>query len=176
MRVLVLGIAAHGGTLKFSLTCDDLNQRGMEAPMKPLSLTVLILFCLPLVGSAGCASLSKYMPWGEKSDQDSQYEDDPVAAAAMRLRRPASSASAADASDDRGWSRRYAAPAETISYGMAMEEVQAVWGEPSAVDSAGDSRDGNQRWTYYSGLSSRYGLGSKRIVYFENGHVAGWKN
>ena len=58
---------------------------------------------------------------------------------------------------------------------MAMNDVTSIWGEPSNVDTAGDPRDGNQRWTYYSGLSSRYGLGSKRVVFFENGRVAGWR-
>jgi hypothetical protein len=142
--------------------------------MRSFSPTILILIWTLLLGSGGCASLSKFLPWGDGDPQETDSSEDPIAAAAMRLRRPASSQSV-DPTEERTWSRRYAPPAETISYGMAMEEVEAVWGEPSAVDSAGDSRDGNQRWTYYSGLSSRYGLGSKRIVYFENGKVAGWK-
>ena len=151
--------------------------------MKSLSLTFLIILWITLLGSSGCASISKYLPWGDdKGEQDNEYDGDPDAAAAMKLRKPASMSSSSDSSDSgddseqRNWSRRYSPPAETISYGMAMDEVTGVWGEPSQVDSAGDSRDGNQRWTYYSGLSSRYGLGSKRIVYFENGKVAGWKN
>lgn len=142
--------------------------------MKPFIPTVLILYWILLLGATGCASIQKYLPWGS-SDADSEYGDDPVAAAGMRLRKPASN-TGDDGSDDHSWSRRYSPPvADTISYGMDMNDVTSVWGEPGSIESAGDSSDGNQRWTYYSGLSSRYGLGDKRIVYFENGRVVGWK-
>ncbi len=145
--------------------------------MKSKSLTHLILLGAFALGAGGCASIAKYLPWNPVGGEaESDYADDPVAAAAMKLRRPASLDPGAGSADDRSWSRRSAPPAETIGFGMGMDEVTAIWGDPTHVDTAGDPRDGNQRWTYYSGLSSRYGLGNKRIVYFENGHVAGWKN
>lgn len=146
--------------------------------MRSLSLTILILLGVTLLSGGGCASVNKLLHFGnDDTEENSDNTDDPVAAAAMRLRKPASNpGESANSFEDRSWSPRYAPPAETISVGMGMDEVAAVWGEPTHVDTAGDPRSGNQRWTYYSGLSSRYGLGTKRVVYFEAGHVAGWKN
>jgi len=64
---------------------------------------------------------------------------------------------------------------EAINYqdlilGMNMDEVRAAWGEPREVEMAGDPRQGNHRWLYFNGLS----LLGRKIVYFENGRVAGW--
>lgn len=62
-----------------------------------------------------------------------------------------------------------------VRLGMAMDEVTQVWGDPREVDTAGDPALGNQRWTYTDGFSSRYSLGGKKIVYFEEGRVVGWE-
>ena len=153
--------------------------------MKDRSQTISVIFTLlTLTSGIGCASIAKNLPaWitgdSTASKDEADTSDDPVAAAAMRMRRPASSRLSADeeAASGRAWNRRYSPPvSDTVSYGMDMNDVTSVWGDPASVDTAGDPRDGNQRWVYYSGLSSRYGMGSKRTVYFENGHVVGWKN
>jgi hypothetical protein len=141
--------------------------------MRPYYLTVLFFFSIPLLTGAGCASIAKYLSF-EDSGSGSESDDDPITAAAMRMRRPASSPGL-DPDDDALWSHRSTPSADTISYGMAMEDVASIWGRPTHVDAAGTTQDGNQRWVYFSGLSSRYGLGSKRTVYFENGRVVGWK-
>lgn len=62
-----------------------------------------------------------------------------------------------------------------IVLGMGMEDVVQAWGEPRDVETAGDPRHSNQRWVYYDGISTRWGLGSSRTVYFENGKVVGWQ-
>ncbi|MGK5082111.1 hypothetical protein WDW37_02310 [Bdellovibrionota bacterium FG-1] len=128
----------------------------------------------------GCAAL------GLKDNSDDPRAD-PVAAAAARFRNPASdSRPAATESttqsgdlfgdDETGdEARAQTTYAEHLVLGMPMNQVMALWGQPSQVESAGDSREGNQRWTYFSGLSSRWGLGGRRVVFFEGGHVAGWQ-
>lgn len=148
--------------------------------MKTHYQTILFLIGTLLLGGGGCASITRLIKvdiLGDEVSEEAEQSSDPVADAAMRLRQPASEAYGDGSSGGRTWTSRYSSPtAETISYGMDMGEVSSIWGEPGSVDSAGDPREGNQRWTYYSGLSSRYGLGSKRVVYFEAGRVAGWKN
>ena len=59
--------------------------------------------------------------------------------------------------------------------GMSMAEVNSAWGEPLEVQNAGQIRHGNERWLYRTGLSSKYGLGQTRAVYFEGGRVVGWQ-
>ena len=59
---------------------------------------------------------------------------------------------------------------------MSTQEVRAAWGEPREVETAGDPRLGNEKWTYYNGLSSRWSISSTRIVYFEAGKVVGWRS
>jgi hypothetical protein len=142
--------------------------------------SVQLIFAVALtltfaLSSTGCAVLSlKSLGLGsDLSDEEQALVDDPIAAAAARFRSPASSA-ALDSGASR--ERRYAVTRENVTFGMGMGEVAAIWGDPSDVQSAGDPREGNQKWTYFSGLSSRYGMGSRRVVYFENGRVAGWKN
>lgn len=59
-----------------------------------------------------------------------------------------------------------------LTTGMNMSQVYRVWGQPGDVEVSGRGGTGNERWTYYDGLSQ--GLGSSRIVYFEQGKVVGW--
>jgi hypothetical protein len=134
------------------------------------------LFFLSLVFSfavSGCAAL-KLSDFGLADlagAGDQEIDFDPVATAAARVRSPANATSS-------GYERQdYAAPLGShLSLGMSMGQVIALWGDPSDVESAGDSRQGNQRWTYFSGLSSRWSVGARRVVYFESGRVAGWNN
>jgi hypothetical protein len=59
--------------------------------------------------------------------------------------------------------------------GMNMQDVLSVWGEPRNIESAGDPSLGNQRWIYSEGLSHPNSLSAARVIYFENGQVAGWE-
>ena len=64
-----------------------------------------------------------------------------------------------------------------LTTGMNMSQVFRVWGQPGDVEvsgarGSGPGGHGNERWTYYDGLSQ--GLGTSRIVYFEQGKVVGW--
>ena len=63
-----------------------------------------------------------------------------------------------------------------IILGMEMDDVSKAWGEPREVEIAGNPSYGNQRWTYFQGLSSRWSTSSARIIYFESGKVIGWQS
>jgi hypothetical protein len=133
----------------------------------------IALICLVLPSLFGCAALS---PWiAADPSEDANDASDPVAAAAARFRNPASLETGPVSSEEAPIHSTQAVP-EHIRLGMNMSQVHSIWGEPGQVESDGNPSEGNQRWTYYSGLSSRWGLGARRVVYFENGHVAGWKN
>lgn len=67
--------------------------------------------------------------------------------------------------------RRYS-PSDEIYVGMPMSEVLSAWGDPSNVQNAGAATQGNQRWTYSPSVN---GLTANRILYFEEGRVAGWE-
>lgn len=62
-----------------------------------------------------------------------------------------------------------------LVYGMKMDDVIAIWGQPRDVETAGDPRNGNQKWIYSNRPSNRWSLESFRIVYFESGTVVGWQ-
>jgi hypothetical protein len=147
---------------------------GTEASMKAFYPIILVQFLILPLALSGCAALNlKSLGFCSDTQDDQDVSEDPVAAAAARFRSPSSS----DQIQLREGSQAtpHAAPRDHILMGMRMDEVQNVWGQPSSVETAGESREGNQRWTYFSGLSSRWGMGSRRVVYFENGRVAGWK-
>lgn len=101
-------------------------------------------------------------------NDDSDLENDPVAKAAYQLRPNPGADPDVLAQIDLS---------EDVTLGMSMQRVRKLWGNPAEVDTAGDARLGNQRWTYIDGLSSRYSVRKPaRIVYFERGRVAGWEN
>jgi hypothetical protein len=114
--------------------------------------------------------------------QSDDFSDDPVARAALGLRDPYSRAPASLSSSgnddlDGSMQRERIAPTfNRLTLGMAMPQVIELWGKPSEVQTAGDANDGNQRWYYSEGVAGLYGLGSHRIVYFEQGRVAGWES
>lgn len=64
---------------------------------------------------------------------------------------------------------------QDLVLGMRMRDVRSMWGSPVEVDTAGAPGAGNERWTYYEGLSSRIAASNARIVYFEAGQVSGWE-
>ena len=139
----------------------------------------------------GCASL-----FGRQLSEEEQLaESDPVAASALKLRRGHESA-AVGAHSRHGHSslddsveldgsneiadleaiRLSAAKARRdVVTGMSSDEVRAIWGEPREVEHAELPGSGNERWTYYEGLSSRWSLSTARVIYFESGRVAGWE-
>jgi len=135
--------------------------------MKPLYLISLFSFLIPLF--SGCALL-------QQTNHDSELED-PIELAARQSQRltPEQLEELEDRQRfhheqiERG--RNYG----DIVLGMGTHDVVQAWGEPRDVETAGDPRHGNQRWVYYDGISSRWGLGSSRTVYFENGKVVGWQ-
>ena len=61
-----------------------------------------------------------------------------------------------------------------LRIGMEMNEVTSTWGEPWEVQVAGDVSRGNQKWSYFSGIQSRWDSAPIRVVYFEAGQVVGW--
>ncbi len=145
--------------------------------MKDLKQTFQITFVSILTLTlSGCAAL-RSIPFlgGSAAEEAAEENADPIAAAAERFRQPAFSEE--NSFDARARSPRANAPApESITTGMSMEEVRQAWGSPRNVETAGDFREGNQRWTYYQGLSSRWSVSPTRVVYFERGQVAGWEN
>ena len=62
-----------------------------------------------------------------------------------------------------------------ITLGMDRSQVQQAWGSPRDVSYAGDPRSGNERWMYTLSVSSSWGLGPRKVVYFEGGKVVGWE-
>lgn len=119
-----------------------------------------IILSLGALNLAGCALLNMQL-----GQDGTDYDDDPVAKAAMQVRAPASAPSANPEAD----------LGSELTLGMSMRRVRNLWGEPQDVATAGDTLAGNQRWTYYEGLSSRWAIRSARIVYFEHGRVSGWE-
>ena len=63
-----------------------------------------------------------------------------------------------------------------IFLGMTSQAVKASWGEPKAIESAGDPRYGYQRWKYETFIPSAEGyVKESRVVYFEQHKVVGWE-
>jgi hypothetical protein len=139
---------------------------------------VMMLALVALVsGLGGCATLG-IGGGGGGSDTDPSL--DPIAAAAAQVRDSGShdwGASAGDTAteEDHEYHIQRALTQREITTGMSMNQVRDVWGEPRDVEQAGDSYQGNQKWVYYDGLSSRWSVSGSRVVYFEGGHVVGWE-
>ncbi len=168
----------------------------MNTPMKPkfkLSLrTTAIVAGLTLSASgSSCAWLSTR----PTEVEGSEFEGDPIAAAAWQirmegpLRLPASasevtsangssvpafyagldedSIAAHQAQVDRG--RREA----NIVLGMGPADVRRAWGTPLEVQDSGERAE---RWIYPEGFAYQHGgsVQRQRRVYFEDGRVSGW--
>lgn len=54
-----------------------------------------------------------------------------------------------------------------IEIGMDMKSVIEKWGNPHRVDTAGNPKLGNERWTFFEN-------GTRKYVYFSKGAVEGW--
>jgi hypothetical protein len=81
-----------------------------------------------------------------------------------------------DAKNEREHYRRQAIMNQDILLGMSAKDVQSAWGTPRDIETAGFPGSGNERWVYYNGNSTNYGVDRPRIVYFEQGHVVGWES
>ena len=64
-----------------------------------------------------------------------------------------------------------------IMYGMGRDAVRKAWGDPEAVEVAGNPDFGNERWVYsdFEGSSDGYQK-EERFIYFERGKVVGWES
>jgi hypothetical protein len=63
-----------------------------------------------------------------------------------------------------------------VGRGMSRTAVKQSWGEPDAVEVAGNSLYGNERWRYSKQVSTEEGYKLEtRIIYFEAGRVVGWE-
>ena len=63
-----------------------------------------------------------------------------------------------------------------IALGMSQKAVLESWGDPDAVESAGNPLYGFERWKYNRYVSGNEGYQKElRIVYFEGGRVVGWE-
>lgn len=63
-----------------------------------------------------------------------------------------------------------------IALGMSQKAVMQSWGDPDAVEVAGNPLYGYERWRYNRYISGNEGYQKElRIVYFEGGRVVGWE-
>jgi hypothetical protein len=63
-----------------------------------------------------------------------------------------------------------------IILGMNKDAVVESWGEPAAVEIAGQANYENEKWRYIDYVETAEGYQrEERIVIFENGKVAGWQ-
>lgn len=66
--------------------------------------------------------------------------------------------------------------ANDIALGMSQKAVTESWGDPDAVEVAGNRIYGYERWKYNRYVSGNDGYQKElRIVYFEGGRVVGWE-
>jgi outer membrane protein assembly factor BamE (lipoprotein component of BamABCDE complex) len=135
-----------------------------------LSRLFPLTVCLIATTLAGCATVRGLIGM----ETAKEVPEDPIEAAAMAYRSPSSLTEKpapflADAAADMG-------SPDQIRVGMAKSDVMSAWGRPSEIETAGNGQLGHERWVYFRGLSSRWGLASRdaqRVVYFEGGRVAG---
>ena len=63
-----------------------------------------------------------------------------------------------------------------ISLGMTQKAVMQSWGDPDAVETAGNQIYGYERWKYNRFVTGNEGYQKElRVVYFEGGRVVGWE-
>lgn len=65
---------------------------------------------------------------------------------------------------------------QDIALGMSQSAVRESWGDPDAVEVAGDTVYGYERWRYNRFVSGNDGYQKEmRMVFFEGGRVVGWQ-
>lgn len=63
-----------------------------------------------------------------------------------------------------------------VALGMSKKAVMESWGDPDAVEVAGNPVYGNERWQYAKMVSTASGYSKEmRVIYFEAGRVVGWE-
>lgn len=129
--------------------------------------TVLINF-IALVSLA--ASLGGCAGANPRSEEEG-FPGDPVAAIAFKIRQ---SRDKPELAPERQLVVDHARESKEIVLGMDREDVISMWGEPREIFTAGHPGEGNEKWVYFDGLSSRWSVSDARVLYFENGRVAGW--
>lgn len=66
--------------------------------------------------------------------------------------------------------------ANDIMLGMNEKAVRESWGDPDAVEVAGNPMYGYQRWNYHRMTPGNDGYQKElRVIYFEGGRVVGWE-
>ena len=59
---------------------------------------------------------------------------------------------------------------------MSKQAVRESWGEPEAIEVAGNPVFGNERWRFIEQIASSEGYQTEgRMIYFEGGRVVGWE-
>jgi uncharacterized protein YceK len=137
----------------------------------------VLLFALLFASLSGCATIHNLTGLGPEPKAD--VPEDPIEAAAMAYRNPATASLSENGAPFMAEAPALEGAPEQIRIGMAKPDVISAWGRPTDIETAGDARLGHERWVYFRGLSSRWGLSSgqsQRVVYFEGGRVAGWEN
>ena len=65
---------------------------------------------------------------------------------------------------------------QDIALGMPQDYVRKSWGEPSQIETSGNSIYKNERWQYLKQVSTPQGYKQEsRLVYFEGCRVVGWE-
>lgn len=65
---------------------------------------------------------------------------------------------------------------QDIAIGMPQDYVRKSWGEPTQIETSGNSIYKNERWQYLKQVSTPQGYRQEsRLVYFEGGRVVGWE-
>lgn len=65
---------------------------------------------------------------------------------------------------------------QDIALGMPQDYVRKSWGEPTQIETSGNSIYKNERWQYLKQVSTPQGYKQEsRLVYFEGGRVVGWE-
>jgi hypothetical protein len=134
-------------------------------------ILIQIIIVIFLSVTSGCALFS--------TRNTDEYED-PILREALRVRgMDFRAVNESQWSEGQRQSReseiQYGLETGEIVVGMKMDDVVTVWGRPRDIEVAGDPRFGNQKWIYHEGVSSRWGLRPLRVIYFEEGRVAGWE-
>ena len=133
--------------------------------MKSVQLLISTAILISLTACAG-------LPFGgtSRSDEEELALLDPVAHAARKYQRT----QVPSYRKETGVIESAIANRDIIR-GMTREEVTEAWGTPHTIEPAGTDGNGNERWIYSEGLSSQWSVSTARILYFEDGHLAGWE-
>jgi hypothetical protein len=145
--------------------------------MKLNSQAIYFIFTVSLLTALnGCALL----PF--ESDPNSE---DPVARAVFQERERVENSRSNTSSLEQAWNDsknvredeiQEALYSGEITLGMKMNDVVSLWGRPREVEIAGEPGLGNQKWIYMDRFSRYITSKPLKVIYFEDGRVAGWES